>query len=73
MASAKNKSNDDAHVLTEHELEVLRFVAKGYTYDFIADKMFVSNDTVKKHMSNIFKKLRVKNKIEAINKSREWL
>lgn len=59
--------------LTARELELLRLVAKGHTTTGIADQLNVSTETVKKHMSNVFKKLRVKNRIEAINKSKDWL
>lgn len=59
--------------LSERESEVLRLVSKGHTYHSMAELMFISPETVKKHMSNIFKKLQVKNKIEAINKTKEWL
>ena len=59
--------------LSERELEVLRLVAKGFPYKLIADQLFISQETVKKHMTNIFTKLQVKNKIEAINKTKELL
>lgn len=59
--------------LSDRELEVLPLVAKGYTYEFIANQLFISTETVKKHISNIFRKLHVKNKVEAINKTRDWL
>lgn len=59
--------------LTEREVDVLRFIAKGHTYHMIADTLFISVETVKKHTQNIFKKLRVRNKIEAINKTRQLL
>lgn len=69
----KMKDAPNSYHLSERELEVLRLVAKGNTYLMIADQLFISIDTVKKHLSNIFKKLRVKNKIEAINKIKEDL
>lgn len=59
--------------LSDRELEVLRLVAKGFPYKLIADQLFISVETVKKHMTNIFTKLHVKNKIEAINKTKELL
>jgi len=59
--------------LSERELDVLRLVSKGFPYKLIADQLSISLDTVKKHMANIFHKLQVKNKIEAINKAREML
>jgi DNA-binding NarL/FixJ family response regulator len=59
--------------LTERELEVLRLIAKGFTYQNIADQLFISVQTIKKHMSNIFKKLQVNNKIAAVNKTKDLL
>ena len=59
--------------LSERELEVLRLLSKGHTYTSMADQLFISAETVKKHVSNIFRKLHVKNKIEAINKTKELL
>jgi DNA-binding NarL/FixJ family response regulator len=67
------KGHGTIEELSERELEVLKLVAKGHTYHSMAEAMFISSETVKKHMSNIFKKLQVKNKIEAINKTKEWL
>ncbi|NOS55707.1 MAG: response regulator transcription factor [Cyclobacteriaceae bacterium] len=69
----KNKNLPNNYHLSERELEVLRLVAKGNTYLMIAEQLFISLETVKKHLSNIFKKLHVKNKIEAINKIKEAL
>jgi DNA-binding NarL/FixJ family response regulator len=69
----KRKEEADDFQLTERELEVLRWVAKGNTYVIIADELCVTTETVKKHLSNIFKKMRVKNRIEAINKAKEIL
>jgi DNA-binding NarL/FixJ family response regulator len=56
--------------LTERELEILRLIAKGYKYKEVADQLFISLHTVKKHISNIFEKLQVNNRIEALNKSK---
>lgn len=67
------KKNIEESNLTERELEVLRFIARGYTYQNIADQLFISVQTIKKHMTNIFRKLQVRNKIEAVNKTREFL
>ena len=55
--------------LTIRETEILKHVSKGLTYQQIATSLFISPNTVKKHMINIFEKLHVKNKIEAINKT----
>lgn len=55
-------------LLTPTEKEVLELLAEGLLYKEIADKKCVTIDTVKKHIGNIYKKLQVNNKIEAINK-----
>ncbi|MCW3162059.1 response regulator [Chryseobacterium oryctis] len=58
----------DLNELTEREKEVLELLSQGFLYKEIADKKFISIDTVKKHIGNIYRKLQVSNKVEAINK-----
>ncbi|WP_130733897.1 response regulator transcription factor [Flavobacterium sp. J27] len=55
-------------LLTVTEREVLELLAEGLLYKEIADKKCVAKDTIKKHIGNIYRKLQVNNKIEAINK-----
>lgn len=57
-------------ILTNREKEVLNLIAKGLLYKEIADTLFISHSTVKKHLRNIYEKLHVQNKIEALNKFR---
>ena len=52
--------------LTSRELEVLRLVAKGLSNREIADILFVTLGTVKKHLNNIFSKLNVKSRTQAV-------
>lgn len=66
-------SKKEEYNLSDREVEILRMVAKGHTYHSMASLLFISHETVKKHISNIFRKLHVRNKIEAINKTKEWL
>ena len=54
--------------LTDREKEMLELLSQGLLYKEIADKKFISIDTVKKHVGNIYRKLHVSNKVEAINK-----
>ena len=61
-----DKSHGDK--LTQREVEVLKALSEGHTYQEIADILFISHETVKKHLKNIYRKLSVKNKIQAINK-----
>ena len=52
--------------LNDREKEILSLSAQGYTMNEIADKLFLSIDTIKFHKRTLFKKLDVKNIIEAI-------
>jgi RNA polymerase sigma factor (sigma-70 family) len=54
--------------LTVREKEIMKLVSKGSTNKEIAEKLFISEETVKKHLQNIYRKLQVKNKIQALNK-----
>lgn len=65
---SKPKPNKAAEELTKRELELLELLSKGYRYKEIADKLFISQDTVRTHIRNIYIKLQVNSKIEAINK-----
>jgi DNA-binding NarL/FixJ family response regulator len=51
--------------LTDRELEILRLVAEGYTNGRIASQLCVSEQTVKFHLSNTYRKLGVSNRTEA--------
>jgi len=53
-------------LLTAREIEVLSLAAKGYTNKNIAKELFISEKTVKNHMTNIFRKLEVKDRTEAV-------
>jgi len=59
-------------LLTRRELEVLRLMCKGYSNHKIADAMIVSVNTVKKHTSNIYGKLGVRNRAQAMLRAREF-
>jgi DNA-binding NarL/FixJ family response regulator len=52
--------------LTKRELEILQYIAKGDSYQIIAGKLFISPKTVRKHIENIYRKLQVHNKVEAV-------
>jgi len=54
--------------LTSRENEVLNLVAEGLLVKEISDQLSLSNYTVKSHLKNIYTKLHVRNKVEAINK-----
>jgi DNA-binding NarL/FixJ family response regulator len=54
--------------LTAREHEILQQLAKGLLYKEIAEIMIISTNTVKNHLRNIYSKLQVQNKVEALNK-----
>lgn len=54
--------------LSEREIEVLKLIAQGYKNSEIADKLFVSQNTIKTHIKNIYVKLDVKNRVEALKR-----
>lgn len=59
---ARNK--DD--VLSEREVDILRHLINGLDYRQISERLFISPNTVRTHISNIYKKLHVNNKAQAI-------
>jgi len=59
--------NEAIHLLTKRETEMLGFLSKGLRYKEIADKLFISTETVRKHINNIYQKLHVQSRIEAVN------
>lgn len=62
------KSSKEVENLSEREMEILSFVAKGYHDKEIADQFFLSVKTVRTHLRNIYKKLHVRSRTEAVLK-----
>ena len=62
--------NNEGSSLSIREKEVLELLSKGLLYKEIAERLGVTHETVKKHLKNIYQKLHVQNKIEALNKFR---
>jgi len=56
-----------ANVLSSRELEILGLLSKGLRYKEIAAALFISGETVRKHARNIYSKLQVNSRTEAIN------
>ena len=57
--------------LSKRELEVLREIAMGHTNKEIGEKLFVSENTIKTHINNIYMKLEVNRRTQAISKARD--
>ena len=53
--------------VTDREQEIIILLVKGYSYNEIGKNLFISYQTVKTHVYNIYKKIDVKNKIELMN------
>ncbi len=58
------KRESPAEELTERELEVIRLVAKGYSNQVIGQELFISDKTVKTHISNILGKLNLEDRTQ---------
>jgi LuxR family maltose regulon positive regulatory protein len=69
IVSADNEAR--IHLLSKRELEVLKLLFAGYSNQEIAETLFITVRTVKHHNARIFEKLGVKNRLEAIIRTRE--
>ena len=56
--------------LTKRETDVLLQLSKGLNYNEIAENLFISSATIRKHIENIYRKFQVHNKMEAVQKAR---
>ena len=55
--------------LTKREVEILEQLKAGLTYDQVAGNLYISSHTVRKHIENIYRKLQVNNKFDAVQKA----
>lgn len=53
------------------EEEVLEGLSKGLSYNLIAKNLILSTGTIRKHIENIYRKLQVHNKLEAVQKAKK--
>lgn len=60
------------HKLTVREREVLELMYSGFTNPEIGEKLFISINTVKKHIHNIFEKMDVANRLELVHMINAW-
>lgn len=64
--------NADAEPLTRKEIRVLQLLAEGYSNNAMAEKLFVSDSTVRTHLRNINMKLDAKSRTQAVAIARKW-
>lgn len=69
-SSIENPQDKEEISLSKREVEVLEQLSKGLSYTVIADNLILSPSTVRKHIENIYKKLQVHSKIEAVQKAK---
>jgi LuxR family transcriptional regulator of csgAB operon len=62
---AKRLPTNEPSVLSKREVEILNLVARGAMNTEIGEKLFISRHTVKSHLYNIYKKIKVTNRLEA--------
>ncbi|MET0391917.1 MAG: response regulator transcription factor [Chitinophagaceae bacterium] len=68
LGSFRNDRATELDELTDREQEVLRLIAKGLLYKEVAAALGITTETVKKHLKNIYSKLHVQNRTEAVIK-----
>lgn len=61
-------SSEEMKNLTNREEEILSFLAKGFKYKEIGEKLFIGTETVRSHLRNIYEKLQVRSRTEAVVK-----
>lgn len=69
--SSANRKQEIAEPLSPREMEILRLVATGDSNKEIADKLVISEGTVKNHLSSILSKLSAKDRLQAVIRARE--
>lgn len=62
------EKNQELEKLSTREQEILNLLSKGFRYKEIADKLNVSVETIRTHISNIYQKLQVNSRTDALNK-----
>ena len=66
----QNSEEKENIKLTEREVDVLEQLSKGLSYNAIAENLILSTGTIRKHIENIYRKLQVHNKLEAVQKAK---
>ena len=65
-ANSEATAADLPEILSKREREVLELLVEGFDYKAIAEKLFVSNNTIRTHIANIYEKLHVSSKTQVV-------
>ena len=66
----EDKQEKEELKLTSREVDVLEQLSKGLSYNAVAENLILSTGTIRKHIENIYRKLQVHNKLEAVEKAK---
>lgn len=66
VLTTTNANFGNLELLTEREAEVLKYLCEGMNYKKVAQKLFISESTVKTHINNVFTKLKVNDRTQAV-------
>jgi DNA-binding NarL/FixJ family response regulator len=66
----KSLSSENKYQLTQREKEILVALSEGTSYKSIASNYFITIDTVRSHIKNIYQKMQVHKQLEAVTKAR---
>ena len=69
MFDQNQNANEDTLRLTAREIEVLSLIAEGHASQTVANLLFVSKRTVDIHLANIYEKLQVNNRLQALRQA----
>jgi DNA-binding NarL/FixJ family response regulator len=69
MSIQNHTEKRDAAHLTPRELEILSLIVEGHSSKIVADMLFVSKRTVDFHLDNIYEKLQVSNRMQALQRA----
>lgn len=68
LVPAETTAAGNIRILSSREKEILEHLARGMVYKEIAAQLYISAETVRKHVYHIYEKLHVNNRVEAVNK-----
>ena len=71
VSERQDQSPEKIETLSAREMQVLRLIAEGQSNQAIADKLILTLSTVKSHTTNIYSKLGVRSRVQAVVRARE--